>query len=112
MSKNRENLDKISSESFNKSSLNLSFFNSDIIESILSLIIIEDDNFLIETLEKYRYFDNFFVLKIDMDYYFVNTAYIDVYYTNSLPPLKLNDYNIFQRKDKLKKIQKNIDINN
>ena len=102
-----EKLDLISSEIFNKESLNLSFFSSEIIECVLSLKIIEVDNFLPETLEKYRYFDNFFILKIEQHYFFINTSYIDVYYP-TLNPLKINDYNVHQRKDKLKKIEGNI----
>ncbi len=105
---NKIKLDKISSESFNNDSLNLSYFDRDVVESVLSLDIIEDVDLSVDTLNKYRYFDNFFILKVENEYYFVNTAYIDIYYSNS-SPLKINDYNIFQRKDKLKVIEMNID---
>ena len=105
---NNSKLDMISSEIFNKESLNLSFYDKDVVNSVLALRIIEDVDFSTKTLEKYRYFDHFFILKINDDYYFINTNYIDVYYI-TLSPLKINDYNIYQRKDKLKQIQNNID---
>jgi len=101
-------LEKISSESFNKDSLNLSTFDKDVIDCVLSLKIIEEADLSTETLSKYRYFDSFLILKIDACYHFVNTSYIDIYYSNK-SPLKINDYNIFQRKDKLKKIENNIE---
>jgi DUF4097 and DUF4098 domain-containing protein YvlB len=101
-------LTKISSEIFIKESFNLSFLTSEIIERVLSLRVIEADDFEIETLEKYRYFDNFFILKIKQNHYLINTTFIDVYYKLT-DPILLNDYKVFQRKDKLKKIQKNIE---
>jgi len=107
MSNTNKNLDLISSEIFNKESLNLSFFDKDTINSVLSLDIIEDEDYSIGTLRKYRYFAGFFVLKVSMDYYLINNSYIDVYYPE-FNPIKLNDYKVFQRKDKLKKIENNI----
>lgn len=98
----------ISSEIFNKESLNLSFFDNDVIEEVLALDVIEDVDYSIDTLQKYRYFAGFFLLKVSMDYYLINNSYIDVYYPE-YKPLKLNDYRVHQRKDKLKKIEKNIE---
>jgi len=103
-----KNLDLVSSEIFNKESLNLSFFDKDIVNSVLSLDVIEDEDYSIDTLRKYRYFAGFFVLKIGMDYYLINNSYIDVYYPE-FNPIKLSDYKVFQRKDKLKKIEDNIE---
>ncbi len=100
-------LDLVSLENFNKESLNLSFFDKDVIEQVLSLNVIEDVDYSIDTLRKYRYFSDFFLLKVSMDYYFINNSYIDVYYSE-FKPLKLNDYRVHQRKDKLKKIEDNV----
>jgi len=108
MNNNYEKLDMISSEIFNKESLNLSFFDKDVIEDVLSLDVIEDVDYSINTLRKYRYFARFFLLKVSMDYYLINNSYIDVYYPE-YKPLKLNDYRVHQRKDKLKKIEENIE---
>jgi len=108
MNNNYEKLDMISSEIFNKESLNLSFFDKDVIEDVLSLDVIEDVDYSINTLRKYRYFAGFFLLKIGMDYYLINNSFIDVYYPE-YKPLKLNDYRVHQRKDKLKKIEENIE---
>ena len=105
---NVNNLDLVSSEIFNKESLNLSFFNTDVIESVLSLNVIEDVDYSINTLRKYRYFSEFFILKVSMDYYIINNSYIDVYYPE-FKPLKIADYRVHQRKDKLNKIEDNID---
>ena len=104
-------LDKISSEIFTVKSLNLSFFDKDIINCVLSLDVIEDDDFSIETLMKYRYYSNYYILKVNMNYYFISNSYINVYYPE-FDPLKINDYTVFQRKDKLKQIQENIDEDN
>ena len=101
-------LDLVSSEIFNKESLNLSFFDTDVIECVLSLNVIEDVDYSIDTLRKYRYFSEFFVLKVSMDYYIINNSYIDVYYPE-FTPLKISDYRVHQRKDKLKKIEDNIE---
>lgn len=101
-------LDMISSEIFNKESLNLSFFDKDIIDSVLSLDTIEDTDYSVDTLRKYRYYAGFFILKVGMDYYLINSSYIDVYYPE-FKPLKISDYKVFQRKDKLKKIENVVD---
>ena len=108
MSNFYKDLDLVSLEIFNKESLNLSFFNKEVIESVLSLDIIEDENYSIDVLRKYRYFSKFFILKIGIDYHFINSSYIDVYYPE-FKPLKLGDYRVFQRKDKLKNIEDNIE---
>ena len=101
-------LETISSEIFSSESLNLSFFDKEVRECVLSLDIFEDEDYSFETLDKYRYHNSFFILKIDKDYYLINTSHIDVYYS-TLKPLRIVDYYVYQRKDKLKKIQKNID---
>ena len=103
MNKNGNYLELMSSEIFNNESLNLSFFKREMIDDVLSLKIIEDHDVSLETLNKYKYFDHYFILKVGNNFYFVNSSYIDTYY-NDVKPLKLNDYHVYQRKDKLKKI--------
>lgn len=103
MTNKNETLEIINSETFNKESLNLSFFKRDVIDNVLSLKIIEGKDTSLDTLNKYRYFDNYYILKVDKDFFLINSSYVDIYY-NEFKPLKINDYHIYQRKDKLKEI--------
>lgn len=102
---NDENLKVVNSVIFNDESLNLSSFNSDIINSILALNIIEVDDISLETLKNFRYFNKYFILLFNKEYYFINSSYIEAYYTE-MNPLKILDYKILQRKDKIEKIEK------
>lgn len=102
---NDENLKIINSVIFDNESLNLSSFNRDIINSVLSLNIIEVDDISLETLKNFRYFNKYFILLFKKEYYFINSSYIEAYYTE-INPLKILDYKVLQRKDKLEKIEK------
>ena len=99
-------LNEISLQIYMGESVNLSTFNKDIIECVLSLRIIETDDFNDKTLEKYKYFDRYFILKVENNYYFVNTDAINISYINHIS--KIADYHVYQRKDKLNEIKKNI----
>ena len=104
MSNCLNNLSLISSEIFSKKSLNLAFYDKDVIECVLSLDIIQDKDCEVDTLKEYIYFANYFILNVGDDFYFITTSHINTYYDN-MKPLKISDYKVHQRKDKLKQIE-------
>lgn len=89
----------------NKLSVNLSSFDQQLRTYILSLQIIEDVDNSIDVIQKYKYVDSFYVLKTPDEFYFIDNQL----YSDSTSPvsLKLSDYKIYQRKQKLSQIQKN-----
>lgn len=89
---------------FEKESISLSTFDKETIMCVLDLRIIEDDNCEERTLEKYKYFDKYFILKVEKNYYFIDTSFAGVDHL-----LKIDDYYVHQRKDKLTQIQNKIE---
>jgi hypothetical protein len=84
--------------------VNLSSFDLQLRKHILSLRVIEDEDISVDIVQKYKYFDAFFVMKTPNNNYYLidNQLYSDSY---SPASLKLNDYNIYQRKQKIIQIE-------
>lgn len=77
--------------------------NQNIIEEIRTLKVIDLDN--LESFISYINYDHFLIFKNSNDYYFCDTEYYPQFGFGCL--IKLSDFNLYLRKDKMKKIQEN-----
>ena len=70
----------------------------DVVSGLKSLRVIEVDNIAKDYI-KYKSFDYFLLLKNNRDFYLLDTTK-----DGSYKPLKINDFNIYLRKEKLDKL--------
>jgi len=80
-----------------------SFRNPLLIETVKTLNVIELDN--IESFSFYLNYDHYLIFKLDNEYYFCDTELVPSLGINSM--LRIIDYNLYLRKDKMKKIGEN-----
>lgn len=78
------------------------FKDKDLIEDIKALNVIELDN--IESFYSYCNWDHFLIFKVENDYYFCYTELVPSFDKAAL--LKILDYNLYLRKDKIDRISK------
>lgn len=74
--------------------------NLDVIKEIKTLKVIELDN--LKSFKSYVNYDNFLIFKFNEDFYFCDTSLVPSFGIQSM--VKMIDFNIIFRKDKLKKI--------
>jgi hypothetical protein len=79
-----------------------SFGSKELVEAIKVLKVVEVDDF--ESFYSYINWDHFLIFKVKNDYYFCDTELAPVYNEGSL--LKILDYNLYLRKDKIDKLSK------
>lgn len=101
ISEDRKILKEFSSQNFSKSSVNLSSFSKNVIDTIVNLIVVEDET----DLKKLKNYDYFLVLKNKSEYFFLDTSLVDTAPLN--PLIKIENYSLYLRKEKLKKIKEN-----
>jgi len=77
-----------------------SYNNSLLTETIKTLNVIELDN--IESFSSYLNYDHFLMFKFEDDYYFCDTELVTLHGINGI--IRISDYNLFLRKEKMKKI--------
>lgn len=82
-----------------------SFNNLDMINEIKTLKIIEIDN--LESFSSYINYDYFLIFKCEDEYYFCDTEMSAVFGIFSM--IKIQDYTILLRKDKLKELKINLE---
>lgn len=88
----------------NINDVNLSSFgDSFLIDEIKTLKVIELDN--LESFTFYINYDHFLIFKVDNDYYFCDTELTSIFGIFGL--VKVSDYSLYLRKDKLKNINLN-----
>ena len=98
-SKDRKLLKELSSQIFSKKSVNLSSYSREMIDAVVNLTVVENET----DLKKLKNYDYFLVVKKGDDYLFLDTSMVDT--SGPLNPLiKLENYNLYLRKEKLKKI--------
>lgn len=82
-----------------------SFDDSFLIDEIKTLKVIELDN--LESFTFYLNYDHFLIFKFENDYYFCDTELTPILGVYSM--IKISDYSLYLRKDKLKNINLKID---
>jgi len=102
ISEDRKILKEFSSQNFSKSSVNLSSFSKNVIDTIVNLIVVEDET----DLKKLKNYDYFLVLKNKAEYFFLDTSLVDTSAPFN-PLIKIENYSLYLRKEKLKKIKEN-----